>query len=342
MESMATLEDIARSVGVSAATVSRAINGNPSIAEATRARILKTAGELGYLPVRGRRATRDLETVGKSPLSFLIEVVFESRLFLNDGYFSRIIRTVTDESSQNGIPTSVASLNDDYESIMTFAGDLGSARRGGIVFVGSIEDDKLAILQAACENLVVVDSPSDRVTSVYNDNEEGAFLAVSYLIETGCRRIGLIHGPPEHYFSRSMLAGYRRALESHGIRFESTLCAEGEFHVESGQTAMEKLLNQHTAIDAVFTNDEMGVGALKALQKQGVSIPDDVSVFGFDNLPISTQTSPTLSTVSVNYDYMARTAVRKLVEGSRDDHVVPVRIILPVELTPRESTRGRA
>jgi LacI family transcriptional regulator len=138
-----------------------------------------------------------------------------------------------------------------------------------------------------------------------------------------------------------MQSGYRRALADAGIPFDPSLCVEGEFHIASGYSAMKTLLARGAAPDGVFTNDEMAVGAMKALREAGCAVPDDVAMFGFDNITLSEIVEPSLSTVKVEYEFMARTAVRKLIENIGRERLVPVNVTIPVELMIREST-GRA
>ncbi len=114
---------------------------------------------------------------------------------------------------------------------------------------------------------------------------------------------------------------------------------EGNFHIDSGYRAAVDLLKAKTPIDAVFSNDEMGVGAMRAVKEANLRIPEDISIFGFDNLAISEQVEPALSTVKVNYDLMGRIAVRKIIENTQCGQIVPLAIVLPAELIIRSSTR---
>ncbi|GAI96181.1 unnamed protein product, partial [marine sediment metagenome] len=142
-----------------------------------------------------------------------------------------------------------------------------------------------------------------------------------------------------HYFTTAIQRGYRAALSKHQIAFDPDLCAQGEFHIQSGYDAMRRILGRKTKPDAVFANDEMAFGAMRAIKEAGLKIPEDISVFGFDNLALSQQTEPAMSTVDLDYEYMGRTAVRKIMENSESTRIVAVRIILPVRLVLRQSTR---
>lgn len=335
---MSTIKEIARKAGVSFSTVSRALKGSQSISVGTRERVLKVAQELNYLPNQAARMLVS-RAHARTHQHGTIAIVYESAIPLNDAYFSKVIRSIVEEASGDGFSTSMTALGADYDSVLKLSGSFRAMGTAGVIVVGNATTAVLRLLGENCRNCVVVDKPAGPVTSVYNDNARGAYRVVSHLIATGCRRIALISGAPDHYFSRSLLRGYRAALRRHGIELDASLVAEGEFHIQSGYDAMLRLLDRGVPPDAVFSNDEMAFGAMRAVKERGLRIPEDVSVFGFDNLPLSRQTEPPLSTVRVDYEHMARTAVRQIIENSRRAEITPVRIVLPVQLLVRGSTR---
>jgi LacI family transcriptional regulator len=333
----ATLRDVAQKAGVSVSTVSRALKDSESISTATRARIKRIAERLGYLPnqaaqmliARKRAAHRD---------TALFSIIYESGAVLNDYYFSSLTKSLVDESSRDGFATAIYALVNTYDGVLDLSRLLHNRFTAGIVLLGNIEDRLLPMLARSCPNIVIVDKPSALVSSVTNDNERGAYEAVSFLLASGARRVALIHGTAGHYFTLPMQAGYRRALRDAGVPYDRSLCVEGEFHVASGRAAMRALLRGPRRPDAVFSNDEMAVGAMRAIKEAGLSIPSDIAVFGFDNNVLSEIVEPRLSTVKVEYEYMARTAVRTLVQNVHKEKPVPVTITIPVELVLREST----
>ncbi len=323
--------------GVSCSTVSRALKGNETISPGTRERVKKIAKRLRYLPNQAAQMLIERKR-GLHRDAALISIVYESGISLNDNYFSMLIKSIVDESSRDGFATAIYALVNTYDGVLSLSRLLKSRFTAGLILVGNIDDRLIPLLAGNCPNIVVVDKPSRSFTSVTNDNERGAYEAVSYLLHTGARRVGLIHGTANHYFTLPMQSGYRRALEDAGIPFDPNLCVEGEFHIASGYSAMKTLLQGGTPPDAVFSNDEMAVGAMKALKEAGCSVPGEVAVFGFDNIVLSEIVEPRLSTVKVEYEFMARTAVRKLIENIERDSLVPVNVKIPVELIIREST----
>lgn len=335
---MSTIRDIAKKARVSPSTVSRALKGSDTIGVETRRKIKRIAQDLNYVPNRAAQMLIDRkQTLHKDP-SFL-SIVYESGISLNDNYFSTLIKGIVDEASRDGFATAIFSLANTYDAILNLAKPLRDMFTAGLILVGNIDERLVPMLLKHCSNIVIVDKPSRHVTSVINDNERGAYEAVSYLIRLGVKRIALIHGPANHYFTLPMQAGYRRALTEAQVPFDPSLWVEGQFHIESGYAGMKKLLRRKPVPEAVFSNDEMAFGAMKALKEEKYSVPGDVMVFGFDNINISSIVEPSLSTVKVEYEFMSRTAVRKVIENSRKGKIVPVNITIPVELIIRESTR---
>jgi DNA-binding LacI/PurR family transcriptional regulator len=341
MSIMSTIKDVACRAKVSPSTVSRALKGSDTISVETRRRIKRIAEELGYVPNRAAQILIGRKRSAHHHDPSFLSIVYESETTLNDSYFSTLIKGMVDEASRDGFATAIFSMANTYDAILSLARPMRDMFTAGVILVGNIDERLIPMLLKHCSNIVIVDKPSRLVTSVINDNERGAHEAVSYLVGLGVKRIALIHGPPGHYFSVPMRTGYRRALVDAGIPFDPSLCAEGRFRVDSGYHAMKKLLRLKPVPEAVFSNDEMGVGAIKAIKEEGLRIPEDVMVFGFDNLPVSSIVEPNLSTVKIEYEFMSRTAVRKAIENSRRGKIVPVRVTIPVELIIRESTRRK-
>lgn len=334
---MSTLIEIARQAGVSYSTVSRAFHGSSSISPETRKKILKIAERLNYFPNKSAKMLADRERSGSTPS--LIGVVYGAGIALNDYYFSTVIQTIVDQAALAGYSTSISPVEEGYDRAIGLTRRLREHRLLGLILIGDIDEKLITVIRGYCQNSVIVDKPSHDLTSVYNDNERGAFEAVTYLLRCGCRRVALIHGPPRNYFTHAIHKGYRRALTAAGVPHEDSLQIQAGLGVHGGYEAMQKLLARGAPIDGVFSNDEMSIGALRALRATGYRVPEQVMLFGFDNLAISELVEPPLSTVKVNYQYMARTAVRKVIENGLGKKIVPVEIIIPVELVIRESTR---
>ena len=337
-ENMRTrLLDIAKIAKVSCTTVSRALNNKGSINHSTKEKIMQIAQKLGYSP---NRAAQILVNE-KTPYSIqtkVIGIVFEEG-YLNDTYFSNIIKTIEREAGINNISTFLSSFSNKYESFLSVSHKMKDALIRGLLLVGDIKDENIALFKEHFKNCVIVDKPSQIINSVVNDNRRGASDAVNHLIKTGCKNIAFISGPQEHYFSQAVFEGYKDALKENNIAYNEELFGQGSLHTESGYTAMKSILERVKTVDGLFTNDEMALGAMRAIKEKGLTIPGDISVIGFDDLYWSLQIDPKLSTVSVNYVHMAKVAIRKIIDNIDDENIVPDSVIIPVELVIRETTR---
>lgn len=173
------------------------------------------------------------------------------------------------------------------------------------------------------------------------DNFGGAYQAVSYLIKLGHRAIGLINHPIEHNRSAwERFRGYKTALRRAGIAYDVKLVEYGDWSMESGYAAMERLLKKGVQMTALFaTNDEMAIGAMKAAREHGLRIPEDLSVVGFDDAPISSNAFVALTTVRVYKKEIGRFTVQRILHRIREPRFVSVQVIFPTELVERNSCR---
>lgn len=178
-----------------------------------------------------------------------------------------------------------------------------------------------------------------KADTLFIDNFGGAYQAVSYLIKLGHRAIGLINHPTERNRSaQERFQGYKAALRRAGIAYDERLVEYGDWSMESGHAAMERLLKRGARVTAVFaTNDDMALGAMEAAKEYGLRIPEDLSIVGFDDAPISANAFVSLTTVRVYKREMGRFAMQRVLHRIQEPHLVPVRVIFPTELVERNS-----
>ncbi len=222
----------------------------------------------------------------------------------------------------------------------TYADLLRSARTDGLVVSGPRDDDQdLAALVRDGFPIVLQGSRPDLdAPSVDVDNRAGARGAVEHLIALGHRRIGCITNAPLAYTAAvERLAGYRDALEGAGIAFDVALVAEGAFDAASGHSAMAQLLARADPTAVFVASDVVAIGALRGLRDAGLQVPTDVSVVGFDDIPIAAHLDPPLTTVHLPANDLGETAGRLLVDRVAG-RPVPARTLLPTQLVVREST----
>jgi len=304
-----TINDVARLAGVSKKTVSRVINNSALLNDETREKIEKVIRDLGYVPNPQARAL----ALRRNFLIGLIHANPNAQMVLNvqqgilealhDTEFGLVVRPVDRTSPMM------------LEDIRTF---LERQRLFGVVILPPIsENDGLADLcrEIGCRytrmGSAVLDDPDHMVAS--NDRDV-VRKAVSYLIETGHERIGLIQGPNGFRSAAERRLGFEDALRSAGISLPRSMVAEGNYTFESGLEAANRLLDLSPRPTAIFaSNDEMAAGVVHAARQRGLQVPEDLSVIGFDDTSIAAHMWPPLTTVRWPIMSMARSAALKLV-----------------------------
>jgi len=305
-----TINDVARIAGVSKKTVSRVINRSPLLNQATREKVEAVIAELGYVPNPQARALalrRNflIGLIHDNPNAQMVLGVQEGILSaIRETEFALVVRPVNRRS-----PTM-------REDVRAF---LEQQRLYGVLILPPIsENDELA---AVCDELGIswvrmgsaqLDSEEHMVTS--NDREAVA-KAVAYLIARGHRRIGFVAGPEGFRSAVERALGYGDALATAGIALDESIMAAGNYTFETGHAAGEKLLSATPRPTAIFaSNDEMAAGVLHAAREQGLSVPEDLSIVGFDDTAIAAHIWPPLTTVRWPIQAMARAAAIKLID----------------------------
>ena len=332
-----TMSDVARRAGVSLATVSRVINGNYPVATSTRERVLTAIWDLGYVVNAHARAlvTTSTGTVG---------VILHDP---SDPYFGEIIRGVQEVADEHGrFVVMCNSLRDPNREILAIE-MLRSQRVDAVILAGGyIEDDEYLLvlaeqargLRSHGARLVLcgqVPLHPVRAHAVVPQNAAGAYRITTELLRLGHRRIAHLTGPPRFSTTHERLRGYQGALEAYGLSPDPALVVSGDFTRDGGLRACTELLDSGVDFTAVFAaNDMAAVGALAALRERGVAVPDDVSLVGYDDIPLSRDVTPALTTVRVPMVELGRQAVRLAVEVDADEQSV---IRLPTEIVARAS-----
>ena len=323
-----TIAEIARSCGVSPATVSKVLNGRPDVAPATRARVQELIVGRGY-----QRRSAGPPTVP------LVDVVFEE---FESPWAVEIVRGAVAAAQRQGLTVALTSLSEGDERRVWF--DLITARgtRGIILLLSQLTARQRAELRARRVPFVVVDprgEPDPEISSVGVTNWAGGREATKHLLDLGHRRIAVITGPPELLSARARLDGYRAALEVAGVTPGDDWCRRGDFHVEGGYREARELLRLDPRPTAIFAgNDLQALGVLKAAREAGLQVPGDLSLVGFDDLPLGRWSTPALTTVSQPLIEMARLAVQIVLESGSDDALPVRRVELATHLVVREST----
>jgi LacI family transcriptional regulator len=288
--SMVTVHEVARVAGVSAATVSRFLNGTARVSDEKRQTIESVIEKLNYKP---NVLAQNLKTGSSRTVGVLTQS-------LMSGYFADALAGVDDALQGTGYAPLIVSghwhPDEEAERI-----ELLIARRidGLVVLSGKLKDAQ--ILKLAQRVPIVAfgrELNGPRAFGFSLDNYQGACLAVEHLILQGHRNIAFIAGPSDHNDALARLAGYRDTLAKHRIKEKQQLVVSGDFQESGGLLAVERLLESGQRFSAIFcANDLTAYGARLALYRRGIRVPEDISVIGFDDLHSSMYTTPPLTTV---------------------------------------------
>jgi DNA-binding LacI/PurR family transcriptional regulator len=324
-----TIAAIADAAGVSVPTVSKVVNGRSDVAPATRARVERLLHEHGYR----RRAPSRENRPG------LLDVVFNE---LESPWAIEIIRGVEEVAREHDLGVVLSAQEGPGALGRAWVDAVASRRTAGVILVVSeLGDEQAARLNARRIPFVVVDpagEPAPDVPSVGATNWNGGLTATRHLLELGHRRIGVIGGPPTVLCSRARVDGYRAALETAGVPVEPALIRHGDFHVPRAYEEGRALLSLGERPTAIFAGSDLqAFGLYEAARVLGLRVPDDLSVIGFDDLPMARWAWPPLTTIRQPLTEMAATATR-LVLGDGGQ----TRVELATSLVVRQSTAAPA
>lgn len=306
---MITMLDVAKRAGVSKATVSRVLTGNNYVRQTTKDRVFKAIEEMGYRPnlLARQLATNKSQSIG---------LVVTNTLY-NGPYFNELLFQTATMTEQHG-----------RQLILADGKHSAEEERQAIEFLLDLRCDAVIIYPrflsiAALESIIEQhEQPIMVVNRKLNHHEENGicanhqlhcFDAVTYLIDQGHRDIAFILGASGSPTGESRLAGYRQALAAQGIAVNDARLVEGDWTPESGYAAVKTLYQRGVTFSAlVASNDDMAIGAAKAFREKGITIPDDVSLLGFDDLPMASWSHPPLTTVHVPVAEMIKCTLEKL------------------------------
>ena len=331
-----TVHDVAALAGVSTATVSRVVNGNPRVGPQVKAKVTLAIEELGYVP---NPSARSLMTHRTGAIGV---VILESadRLF-GDPFFGQLMLGINAGLAERD-RRFVLMLAPTREEEARIERHLVSAQIDGIVLVGPHGADPLVkrLVRSGLPMVVSgrpVGSPS--VSYVDSQNRDGAEAAVRYFIESGRQVIATIHGTLDLPSAADRLEGYRDALRAAGRTLDPSLEVSGQYQARIAADAMATLLARHPDIDALFAaSDSMAIAAMQAIKDSGRRVPDDVAVIGFDDLPTALESNPTLSTVRQPIEAMGREMVRLVLQQVNEPGAAANQVVFATELVLRGST----
>ena len=336
-----TSQDVATRAGVSRTTVSMVLNNkheSNQISPRTVQKVLRAAEELGYVP---NAAAQALVNKRASVLGLILSR--RNHQISSDVFMTQVVDGLMQVAHQNQMRVLLDVLDDpkDHNSYQRL---IHARQVDGILFSGpSLEDDALKFLAEVSFPTVLMGAlPSSPFYSVDVDNVQAAKMATEHLIQLGHQRIGCItNAKPNFTASADRLRGYQLALKMHDIPFDDCLLRYGDFDPQSGYRAMQGLLSVNPRPTAVFVaSDVVAYGAVSALQDAGLSVPNDMAIIGFDDVPLSEFMQPRLSTVHLPIIELATAAGNVLIQLINGQQPTPKQTILETHLVIRESCGG--
>ncbi|XUW93202.1 LacI family transcriptional regulator (plasmid) [Burkholderia sp. M6-3] len=332
-QSKVRLADVAARLGISVSTVSRALAGHPAISSRTRGNVQAVAAEMGYrLPAQGR-------PVRKSATK-LIGVVVGA---LHNRFMTQLLTHIHDSLHEFDyqITLMIDSMNDS-ENLLAFRPLIDGYLDGMIFATATLDSPVVAEMQRRGIPLVLVVRSAGEVTvdTVEIDNVHAGALAAQHLYDLGHRKIGLIMGPQNTSTSRDRVKGALQWLEHTGRLVESVPLVFCEYTSEAGYSSAIAMLGNDDRVTGIIAgNDTIALGILEAAKRQGIAVPQQLSIIGFDDMPLAGSPLVGLTSIRQPVEAMARTAARRLVERIRAGGMgAPIHDILPIQLVRRETT----
>lgn len=331
---MTTIYEVAAHAGVSPATVSRVLNGNRAVNVAMAERVRASIDELGYRP---SQVARSLRTQRSRTIAVIVPDI-------ENPFFTSVVRGTEDEGRGAGLMTVVCNTDNDVERERAYLRLAVDQRMDGVILATDQHDlGGFITAQGPKVTTVLIDRELEplRLDAVLVDNVLGAKEATRHLIESGARRVACITGPTAVTTARQRLQGYQEALHEAGIRGNRSLVRHADYHSAGGRLAMAELIAAGQPDGVLVCNNMMTMGALQELSDQGVAVPDDLLLVGFDDEPWAPYWQPPVTTVAQPARDVGRSAIRLLLDRINDVGGGPRRITLLPSLHVRASSHPR-
>lgn len=329
---MVTIKDIAQIAGVSPSTVSRALNDSPLIREETKARIREIAAALGY---ERNELARGLVKGASKALGLVVPDI-------TNPFFAEIARGVSDVAHAQGYGVLLCTTEEDLTREAEYLRFLRRKRVDGLVLsTATIDDPNLPELLYSSIPFVLVSRLSQGlgVPYVVGDDKAGARLAVEHLIQLGHERIAFIGGPANVQSSRDRMEAYQEVLKEHGLTIYTNWAVFANFTQAAGRKAAQKLLRGRIRPTAIFAaNDVIALGVIEAAEDLGLSIPQDLSLVGYDDISYASLPRIQLTTVAQPTYEMGRIAAEYLLAVCEGKEQEKLQRVLPPRLVVRKTT----
>lgn len=338
MAKRVTIKDVAKYANTSYQTVSRVINDKPDVAPETRKRVLDAINELNYRPSMAA-------TTRANPKTHIIAVAIstynEYLLYEGDPHLLSIIRGVDhalEVRNHSLLLSTITYTNEDTIESRLLSRQLAD----GVIIRASIHDPghTASLLAERGYPVVVLGySQNPTIPSIRSNDEHGGYTQAQHLLALGHTKIGIITGPEDDPATIMRRQGHKRAMSNSGFDAEITPTIVGDYTVDSGYDAASRLIGNVPDLTAIAAfSDTMAIGAMKCLKEQGYTIPDDISIIGYDDVPDAQRQTPALTTISIPSIDEGQRAVQVLFDLIENRDLHSTETVLPVHLIARDST----
>jgi len=331
-----TIKDVAKEAGVSVSAVSKAFNEYGDISDTTRRHILEVSKRMNYQP---NIVAKSLSSLKNYRIGMLIQDYKEEENDGVDAFTLKLTMEFQNEVSKMNYETVLLTTTSDAQKIKSISNLIEEKQIDGLFIIGlKTTDEYFKQLKEINYPIVLwdieINNPS--VCCVGVNNTKGSFLAVEYLIKQGHKRIGFINGHKEAFVSYERLNGYFLALNRYNLPVDNNLIVHSDFTYKGGAGAVESLIKENRDITAVFcASDLMAIGIINELQREGYSVPQDISVIGFDDIDFARYINPMLTTIRQDKGLVGRIAANTLINMINGQNTG--RIMIEPELIIRES-----
>jgi DNA-binding LacI/PurR family transcriptional regulator len=327
-----TILEVAQESGVSYQTVSRVINEHPNVAPETRARILDVIKRLNYRPSKAAQSLASKYSSTLAVITYGMEYYGLTQMVVNIERYAR--------KAGYDIVFSNVDLADS-DDIDSRIGSMAQWSVDGIILIAPIKNThyEQAIQQLTSIPFILFDNaPDTKSPSIRINQETGSFATTQHLIELGHQQLVTITGPQNWYGGESRLLGYHRALQSAGLTSVAEI--EGDWTAQSGYSAMQNLIQEHTFTGVVAGNDQMALGAIHAMIEAGYRVPQDISIVGFDDIPEASFFLPALTTIKQDFRLLGQRGIQYLIDLIQNPQIIAGRRVIEPQLVIRNSTES--
>jgi len=328
-----SIKEVAKKAGVAQSTVSRAMNNPDRVSEDTYRKVNDAINSLGYRP---NILARSMRTGKTSTIAVLLPD-------LKNLFFPELIGAIELAAGKEGYRVFICNSDEDSSREKILLQDLLNRNVDGIILSSVSGNENIDIIEELAEKapLVIVDRRIKglNINTVAVDDYKGIYNAARYFIKKNHKNIAYVSGPLNKQIHKTRLRGFVDAYDESGLDLDEKLIIEENFRASGGKNAVNKILNLNKKVTAiVFSNDMMAIGAIRSLKSKGIDIPEEVELIGFDNIPLSRLTFPSLSTVSQPIEEMGLEAVKMLFSKMDNPSLNTREILLKTTLKLRETT----